>query len=236
MIAIVGGDGAGKSTVIDTLHTLLSQSFKETRVHMGKPGWSWSTLAIRGILKIGQLLGLYPLEASFRETLEQNSPLSPGYPWLVREVCRAHDRYWTYIRARRFASNGGLVLFDRFPLPEIQLMDGPQTARFVRESSNRPPSRQFMRPLPTSRFAKFLMEREESYYRQIAFPDVVIILRVDPETAVRRKPDDDAIAVRERAAEIWGINWREMNVHVVDGRSSRNAVASEIVSLIWSEL
>ena len=108
MIAIVGGDGAGKSTAVDALYAWLSKNFETTRVHLGKPAWSWITIAARAILKIGNWLSLYPVASSFRETLSQKSLVSPGYPWLLREACRARDRYWTYTKARRFAANGVL--------------------------------------------------------------------------------------------------------------------------------
>src|SRR6185503_7696411 len=146
MIAVVGGDGAGKSTAIDSLHTWLSRNFESTKIHMGRPSWSWLTIAIRSILKIGQILHLYPLEASFDDTLEQTSVISPGYPYLIREVCRARDRYWTYIKARRLAAQGKLVILDRFPLPQIQLMDGAQAEQFIRQLNDGPQAGRFLTP------------------------------------------------------------------------------------------
>ena len=236
MIAIVGGDGAGKSTAIDGLYAWLSKNFATTRVHLGSPSWSWTTLTIRGILKIGNLLGLYPVESSFRETLNQRSVVSPGYPLLIREVCRARDRYWTYIKARRFAANGGLAILDRFPLPQITLMDGPQAGRFVSQLEDGPFADQFMSPHRASRFARSLINREESYYRQTVLPEVLVVLRIDPEIAVQRKTDEDAAFVRERNAEVWGLNWGHMDAHLIDGNQSKTDVLTELKALIWSKL
>ena len=109
MIAILGGDGAGKTTALQGLYGWLSKTFETRVVHMGKPAWSPLTVTVRSLLKVGQMLGLYPLEASFEATIEQKSRVSPGYPYLIREVLRARDRYTTYLRARRFAARGGLV-------------------------------------------------------------------------------------------------------------------------------
>jgi thymidylate kinase len=236
MIALVGGDGAGKSTAVDALYAWLSKNLDTTRVHMGKPAWSWPTITIRSFLKIGQLLGLYPLEASFEETLEQKSLVSPGYPWLVREACQARDRYRTYLKARRFAAQGGLVIFDRAPLPQIQLMDGPQTQRFISRLMASPQAEQFMSPHPTHRLAKFLVKLEESYYHQIVLPELLIVLRVDPEIAVQRKTDEDAASVRERSTEIWALNWESTTAHLIDASQSKTDVLSELKALIWSEL
>lgn len=236
IIAIVGGDGAGKSTAVDALYAWLSKDFDTTRVHMGKPAWSWTTIMIRSVLKIGQLLRLYPLETSFGETIEQKSLVSPGYPWLVREACQARDRYRTYLKARRFAAQGGLVIFDRLPLPQIQLMDGPQTKRFISQLMDGPRAEQFMSPHPTHRLAKLLVKLEESYYHQIVLPELLIVLRVDPEIAVQRKTEEDASSVRERSTEIWELNWESTTAHLIDASQSKTDVLSELKALIWSEL
>jgi thymidylate kinase len=236
VIAIVGGDGAGKSTAVEALHAWLSQNFETTWVHMGKPTWSWTTVTIRSFLKIGQLLRLYPLEASFDETLEQKSPVSPGYPYLLREVCRARDRYHNYLKARRFAANGGIAIFDRFPLRQIQLMDGAQCKRFISKLMEKPQANQFMSPHHTNRLARILIRLEESYYRQILLPDLLVVLRVAPEIAVQRKTDEDADSVRERSTEIWEINWEHTGAHIVDASQSKTDVLTKLKTLIWSEL
>jgi thymidylate kinase len=236
LIAILGGDGAGKSTAISGLYGWLAKTFQTTRIHMGKPTWSPITVAIRSILKVGQLLHLYPLEASYEETLEQKSLISPGYPFLVREVCRARDRYWTYVKARRFAAKGGLVLLDRFPLPELKLMDGLQTERFIRDLQASPQSRQFLSPHLGSRFAQYLIKLEESYYYGITLPEILTVLRVHPEIAVQRKTDEKPAAVHARSSEIWHLDWDQTRAHVIDASQSKAEVMAELKAWIWSKL
>jgi hypothetical protein len=236
LIALIGGDGAGKSTAVNGLYDWLSRYFDTTRVHMGRPAWSVTTTAVRGMVKVGQLLGLYPAEASMRVTLEQKSLVSPGYPWLLREVCRARDRCWTYAHARRFAARGGLALLDRYPLSRIQIMDGQQTGLFIEQLMEGPRGQQFLAPRPASRLASMLVEMEERYYRQIVRPELLIVLRVDPEIAVQRRASEDATLVRERTATIWDLVWDEANAHVIDAGKSKEAVLAELKDLIWSEL
>jgi thymidylate kinase len=236
MIAIVGGDGAGKSTAIDALHSWLSKNFQSTKVHMGRPAWSWMTIAIRSILKVGQIIRLYPLEASFDETIEQKSLISPGYPYLIREVCRARDRYWTYVKARRLASEGKLVILDRFPLPQIQLMDGAQAGLFIRALNHGPQAHRFLTPRPDGWLTRLLVRMEESYYSQIVSPEVLAVLKLNPAIAVQRKTTEDPVSVEKRSTEIWQIDWEKTDTYVIDASKSRQEVASELKSLIWSRL
>lgn len=234
MIAIVGGDGAGKSTAVDGLRAWLSKDFKTTRIHLGKPRWSWITITIRGILKIGNFVGLYPVDSSFRETLVQKSLVSPGYPWLLREICRARDRYRTYVNARSIAANGGIVFLDRFPLSEIKIMDGSQAERFITQLMAGPEGRRLMSPNLASPLARALIRKEESYYQRTVLPELLVVLRLDPEIAVQRKTDENASSVRERSTEIWEVDWEHTDAHIIDASKSKTDVLTELKRLVWS--
>jgi thymidylate kinase len=236
MIAIIGGDGAGKSTAVDGLHAWLARDFETTCIHLGKPDWSWTTIGIRAILKVGNVLRLYPADSSFQRTLEQESLISPGYPWLLRELCRARDRYRTYLRARRIAARGELVILDRFPVSQIKLMDGPQIERFLDELAGRPQAKQLLSPRRTGALARFMIRRERSYYAQTVLPETLIALRVDPEIAVRRKTDEDADTVRVRSTEIWELDWDSTEAHLIDASKTREQVLSEIKALVWAKV
>ena len=224
IVAIVGGDGAGKSTAVQGLWEWLSEEFAVVQAHMGKPPWSATTLVVRGILKIGRSLGFYPFtRVPISYALESSALTFPGYPWLLREVCTARDRYLSYRRARRFADNGGVVIFDRFPLPQVHCMDGPQAERMAGSQWG-------------NRVARFLARLEKGYYRPIVPPDVLILLRVDPETCVMRKRDEDAASVRARATEMWKLDLQRLPAHVIDAGKGKAEVLSELKALVWSQL
>ena len=224
MIAIVGGDGSGKTTAINGLFEWLSKEFEIKKLHMGKPTWSLTTILIRGILRVGRSLGFYPfVREDSQSTINTLSPSFPGYPWLIREVCTARDRYRVYKLGRRFATNGGLVLCDRFPISVIKIMDGPQVERVTRD-------------IKTNKLIKLLARLEEKYYKQILLPDLLITLRVDPEISVQRKTDETADSVRSRAGEIWNVDWSKTPAHLVDASKTKTEVLTDLMSLIWSNL
>jgi thymidylate kinase len=219
-IAIVGGDGAGKTTLIDAIFSWLSAEFSVKKIHFGKPDWSRITILIRGILKIGTILHLYPFEGDVYE----ESYKSHGLPWFIRAVCTARDRYLTYTQARRLASNGELVLCDRFSFPGFMVTDGPQC-------EPRPKS-----PGEGNRLRHFLAKMEMSYYRQIGLPDLLIVLKVKPELAVQRKRDESAVTVLARSSEVWSLDWTEKSAYVIDANLPKAEVTSQVKRLVWAYL
>jgi thymidylate kinase len=224
LVAIIGGDGSGKTTAINSLYNRFSEEFEIRKFHMGKPAWSLTTVLIRGAIKLGRSLGLYPfIRPGSEEALDTTSPSFPGYPWLIREVCTARDRYLAYDLARRYASNGGVVICDRYPLAEIKIMDGPQVERVTAG----------MKP---NQLIKSLARIEKRYYQQIMLPDLLVALRVDPEISVQRKTDETAESVRSRAGEVWKVDWENTPAHVVDASQSRAEVSTALMKLIWSHL
>lgn len=219
MIAIVGGDGAGKTTAIGNLYSWLDSDFDVRRVHMGRPPWSATTRLVRAGLKGGRMMR----DLITRQGDSPDANAADSFSHLMWQVCAARDRYWTYIKARRFASNSGIVICDRFPLSQIKLMDGPQVARLVN-------------PASTSRLTRMLVWLETRWYRAIRLPDLLIVLRVNPEIAVARKTDEEPTSVRTRSTEVWEVDWQDTSAHVIDASQPAADVLAEMKSLVWAEL
>ena len=129
-----------------------------------------------------------------------------------------------------------MVILDRFPLPQIQLMDGAQARDFVQQLNIGPRANLFLTPRPNSWLAKLLVKMEEDYYSQMVLPEVLAVLKVNPAIAVQRKTTEDASSVEKRSTEIWQINWEDTTAYVVDASNAREEVASELKRLIWSRL
>jgi thymidylate kinase len=216
IIAIVGADGAGKSTAVEELGQRLGRTFGVARAHVGRPPKSWTTRVLRSFARARSA---YLLVA---RRLGRATP-SRATQHAVLATALARDRHRTVVRMRRIATNGGLVLCDRFPLRELKLMDGPRVERL------RDPNR-------WRRLTDWLAAREHRYYRAIAPPDVLIVLLVDPEIAVARQPTEPADSIRSRWREVWSVDWDAVPAHVVDAGEPREVVLSRLESLIWSEI
>jgi thymidylate kinase len=224
MIALVGGDGAGKSTAVDELYSWLSKEFDTIKVHFGKPSWSWTSFAVKGTLKVSGSLGIFLKgKSSVRPRTDTDLLVSAGYSQWLWNICTARDRYRTYVKARRYASNGGLVICDRYPLPQVRLMDGSHSDQMIDMGQ-------------ANRLIEFLAQAEKKYYQKILPPDLLIVLRVDPEIAVQRKMTEDAALVRARCQEMWEWGCQQPIAHVLDACRSQPEVLSDLKFLIWSEL
>lgn len=224
MIAIVGGDGAGKSTLINELHEWLSTEFDTAKVHFGKPPWSMTTLMIRSLLKIGRLVSRQPFQKA--PVIYSNDPSSikfPGVAWAIRECCTASDRLRLYRKVRRMTTNGKIVLMDRFPVENIKFMESPQIRRMYNGA-------------PQTTLIQWLIQKEESYYRFISPPDLLLVIKVDPEISVQRKVEEEESSVRARAAEIWTYPWDDQKASILDGSLSKEEVLNQAKRLIWASL
>jgi thymidylate kinase len=223
MVAVLGGDGSGKTTAVATLASRLGSEFDLRVVHMGKPPWSATTYAVRGMVKVA-VLGMNGLQrlvpvASVRRFAVGVSTHRP----LIWLVCTARDRQRVYRDARRFATNGGLVLCDRYPHSCLTSMDVPRIASLTAGS-------------PTSRVVRTLIRLEERYHSAILPPELVVVLRVSPEIAVTRKTTESPETVRPRSAEVWNADWRASGARVIDANRSADAVARELEQLVWAAL
>src|SRR4051812_29580169 len=212
VVALLGGDGAGKSTCVRELSRWLGVPFDVTTAHLGRPPRSLTTLLVGGLLKARRKLG----------RTDGTSVLD-----LLRHVCTARDRYRLFARARRFADAGGVALCERYPVAQNRKLVGPEIPQLYRRGRGK------RRP---SSLARRLIRAEQRYYDQITRPDVIIVLMVEPETAVRRKTDEPAAYVRARSRIIWETDWSGTGAHLVDAGRSLPEVLTDLRALLWAEV
>ena len=218
ILAIVGGDGAGKTTVIRHLQDRYRKVTATRTMHLGKPKRSWMSRIVRHLDAIHSRW----TRLVAPQTAGRNSART-GRVGLVRSLryaLKARDRYFAYARARRFATAGGIVICDRWPVPGFQLMEAPQ----------------LFTATPSANGGKChqALQRRESHYHQIfPDPDRLVVLRLDPEVAVARRPYENGALLRIRSQEVWDFNWDSLDAHVVDASRPLPEVVREVLAITW---
>jgi len=210
VIALVGGDGAGKTTCATELVGWLGAEIATLRVHLGKPPRSLLTLLAAAALKLGRF------HAGLADHLE-----------LLWCVCTARDRHRLYRRAWRFAGCGGVVIAERYPIPENYALCGPSDAQGIATGLD-------------TRLARMLRRVETRFYTSMRPADATVVLLLPPELAVRRKTDEPEAYVRARATIVWETDWANVNsgdgagAHIIDAGRALPEVLSDLKSFVWS--
>ena len=209
VIALLGGDGAGKSTCAHALRAWLEPRLATVHVHLGRPPRGLTTLLAGGLLKTASLAGA--------------SPSLIAHLQLLRSLGTARDRYRLYRRARRFATSGGLAICERYPTRENWPLAGPSDAQGYALGAQ-------------SALAQRLRRWEHGYYERMTRPDLVVLLRLDPETAVSRKPSEPAAYVRARARVTLDTDWSRSGARIIDAAQPLADVLATLKTQLWRTL
>jgi thymidylate kinase len=239
IIAFVGPEATGKSTLVSACGSWLGNTFAVRTVHAGKPPSSWLTLPVNAILPLAR--SVLPrsrasrLEAHNSSTNPTHSePKDEGLPALIhalRAVALAWDRRQLLLRVRRSAANGEIVISDRYPSEAIGAMDSPRLRQDRTKSGL------------MSAIHHRLARLEHRLYKQIPPPDVVLRLKVSTETAIMRnrertKAGDETDAyVESRHREDRG--WYRTGTKYIYDIDTEQPLAETIRSvkkLIWESL
>lgn len=219
LVGVIGGDGSGKSSAVAAAAETFAGLFPAHAIHLGKPPRSRVTRLLGGSMR---RLGVARETRALPAWTDWETTGFPGHGFVLFHALTARDRWLTYRRARRAADSGAVVISDRFPLDDIEMMDAPRTVRLPGLDR---------RPL-----ARWLAALEMGCYRAIDRPDLLVVLRVDPELAVGRRPEQDADFVRRRAAEVWAHDWSRTEAVVVDASLPHEAVLDRVHAAIWDAL
>ncbi len=181
-IAVVGSDGAGKSTLIQAMREWLEWRVNLRIEYLGSAQPSRRTRLLKGSARAARaasrrFVGFGPVRRLADRLMA------------ARYLADARDRAGRARRGRSLAARGAVVIFDRFPLPDVQVgtrsMDGPRIPTI--------PGWERIGEL------RRMAAREAAIYAAIPAPDHIIWLEVDPTTALRRKPDHSPEAVVAKA-------------------------------------
>ena len=183
LIAIVGSDGSGKSTVGEAVLAWLRQSRPAELHHLGKQTGN-----------IGRAIARWPLVGRRLDRTigkKASSARDPGGPGVFTALIiyafsmRRVRRFRRMLAAR---ARGIAIVADRFPQTAVPgPMDGLGLAR-----------------AGTRGISGFLARRERAHYAWMerSVPDLVIRLNVDFATALARKPDHRPSSLEAKIADV----------------------------------
>jgi thymidylate kinase len=217
VIAIIGVDGAGKSTVLAALEEWLAWRVNIAMVYAGSARPSPPTAAARTAARFARRVG---------GRLGRPGRSMADAVTATRYVADGWDRYRRLTAARRRARAGTVVIVDRYPLVGVRLgdrfMDGPRIGTL--DSAGR------------SGLVDGLRRAEERLYRRIPQPDHVVVLRVSPETARARKVSRSPHSIAVKANGIAGMDLSGLSVLDVDAERPLDEVVAEVKRWVWDRL
>lgn len=191
-LALIGADGAGKSTLANLLAHWLSWKVDTHVYYLGSKRPSrrsrWLYLLFRAFRRSHTMLSRWLGEQSWPS---QRLATLRDLLLCLHTLSLGRDRYQTYLAGQKRAAAGSFIIYDRFPLSAIDpqaaphLLDGPQIAWRMAGKSHP--------------WLKRLQQAEEHLYRQMRAPDHVVILEVSPAVSLERKPDHKPEAIEAKS-------------------------------------
>ena len=239
VIALIGAEATGKSTLVATATSWLGDVFVTQNIHVGKPPSAWLTLPINVFLPAVRNLAPRLRTTRIEGHLEDTKPASneaasagtTGLVYALRAVALAWDRRVLLLKARRAAAHGALVICDRYPSEEVGAMDSPRL-RLKAGSKGL-----------GGWFYNKLARLEAHLYQQMPPPDVALRLTVDLETAKQRNRDrikpgkesDAYLESRHRQSREWRRAGTQ-TVYDIDTGKSLPETVLEVKKRIWAAL
>lgn len=215
-MAIVGTDGSGKTTLCSLIKDRLSWKLKVTPIYLGSSRYSLLTFLV-----IFFSIPLRFLERIKPSIYRFNAPVLL-YRYLL-ELSYAHDRFRRFRKGELAAQNGSLVIYERFPIQNT--IDWPI---WMEKNRGMPPN-----------FAGVLKKRILKTYSAITIPDCLVYIQIPGHLAINRKPghpSDLILEKQERLSKYFSDKDSMKKVFPVDGTKPREALAKEVLSIIWQNI
>ncbi|NOS96850.1 MAG: thymidylate kinase [Methylotenera sp.] len=174
LIAIIGCDGSGKSTVSEEVLTFARRFGAAEAAHLGKQAGNIGR-AIANLPLIGGLLGRI-IVAKTDKTRAQRDKTSPGIFTALIIYAFSLKRMHRFKRMLALRRHGSIVVTDRFP--QLELPGAYDSVELSTTADN-------------GLIVGWLARCELRLYEWMTSykPDLVIRLNVDLDTACARKPD-----------------------------------------------
>ena len=217
VVAVVGCDGSGKSTLSNDLIAELAKKRQIEWVYLGQSSGNIADW-IRNLPLIGPAFGRYLVrkaERAHSKEASQPDTLTAIVIFLL-SLWRVHK----FRRVLKLAHRGVLVITDRYPQAEVPgfYFDGTGLNAANAQSC----------------LARFLLKQETRLYQWMAShqPALLIRLNIDAETAHARKPDHKLAMLRDKVRVIPTLNFNGAAILDLDGRDPYPEVLASALKAI----
>jgi len=220
VIAIVGVDGSGKTTVTAAIRAWLGSEIDVVPIYFGTGGGRPSLLLMPFKLMAPLMMGILktkPKGASHGRVSDR--PPGPLYSLLmmVWATVVAREKRSKLLAAWRGANRGLVIIADRYPQDEIAgFNDGPLLTRL-----NKVPS--WLRKWEAAAYA----------HTRRRPPDLVLKLDVLPETAALREPNMDPAVIRKRIADLQRLTFAGARIVRLNAERPLTEVVRAVQGEIW---
>jgi len=217
VIAVIGCDGSGKSTLTADLINRLHKQSPAELLYLGQSSGDIAEW-IRTLPVIGAPFGRYLARKAERAHDKDSSPpnnLTALVIYLL-SLWRVHKFRKMLALARR----GVVIITDRYPQAEVPgfYFDGPGLSAINAKGW----------------LARKLTAREIQLYQWMAshVPTLIIRLNIDADTAHARKPDHKLAMLRDKVAVIPKLHFNGAHILDLDGRDPYAQVLDSALSAI----
>lgn len=216
-VAFIGQDGSGKSTVTDEILKWLTWKLDAYKFYLGSGEHyhSWQ----RNLKRKLENKKRYKLVA-----------IVYAFLTLSNHMTYAKRIYKFVKQGKRYAQNGGIAIFDRYPQTiHFGINDGPKI-RFNYLAKIRNPL--------LKKFVLFCAKVEEKYFTKAerVVPGIVFKLILPPEISLMRKPEEDFENVKMKHEIIKSLSFEQSKVYTIDANSQYAEEIKEVKRLIWNDL
>lgn len=216
MIAFVGQDGAGKSTISKDVYDWLAWKTDVKRFYLGSGDHykSFSKVVVNKLSNSDN----YILKAI----------RGIAAIWDMKNL--AKKTYSTLCEAKEFSNLGGVSLFDRYPQIQFAgINDGPKIRKALEGKKL---------PLLVKKYAEYNANLEEKYlkYSTEIKPDLVFKLILPIEESMRRKPEESIEIISKKNNIINALEFPDAEVFIVDATQSYMCELAEVKEYIWNAL
>jgi thymidylate kinase len=231
VVAFVGSEATGKSTLLSEVSRWLGRHFDIERTHAGKPAPTVLTAIPNALVPV--LRAVLPrhrsthVEAQYAGDNLAKDPRRFPLIFGVRSVLLAHDRRSHLVRAFGQAANGTVVLCDRYPSLQSGLPDGPQLSHLLTS-------------LDGDSVRRWLARIEARLYREIPPPDLVIQLNAPLEVTLLRNATRDKTEpedyVRRRHAQMSNLHFGQAPIYRINTDQPVTETIRQVKEAVWEYL